>query len=229
MLMKGDLVYGFEFRSSPPQPGPGFVSHAIVQAASLNIIRSTSHRHGFMWHKKTITVTNHVYNFKWIPFVNGKINYCFAQGQNVLSGWYSGCWMSTYTEAGARRVAHITFQGAADPMDCRVPWAQKKAQGNVDAVSEFDAHASLSKGAWRVGLVTSTSALYAIGLDMHEVKLDNPWTEAADWKREHPHLPDHLCDEFSALGQVSTEDLKMGFGYKVAQVNGPLRPQTFPA
>jgi len=53
----------------------------------------------------------------YIPYTGGNINYCETSGNDdVMSGMFTGCIMSTYKVGDKRRVAHVH---AGEPNDCK--------------------------------------------------------------------------------------------------------------
>tara|TARA_B110000240_G_scaffold30306_1_gene32200 strand:- start:16 stop:474 length:459 start_codon:yes stop_codon:yes gene_type:complete len=53
----------------------------------------------------------------FVPYMGGNINYCETSGNDdVMSGMFTGCIMSTYKVGDKRRVAHVH---AGEPNDCK--------------------------------------------------------------------------------------------------------------
>jgi hypothetical protein len=199
-------------------------NEGVQDAAFFRIKRTTKERHGLLWSKTSTTVTEDQCNFKWLPWVPGKINYCSSQGSDVLSGFFSACWMARYVEGDAR-VCHIACQ--KDDHDCKQAWRNKKLTGITD-VKEFDPHNAI-KGEKILGLITSTGDFYAIGLNsISKLNISNPWKTPEKWKQEIPILNDIQAREFAAKDEVPFGNIYKGVAYLVVDIKGPITPQTFP-
>ncbi len=55
--------------------------------------------------------------FVWLPYAPGGVNY-YEGPDEVVSGLFTGCYMSFYTVGGKRRVAHVNT-GSDAPPDCK--------------------------------------------------------------------------------------------------------------
>lgn len=226
----GDYIYGCDFPAGATGGPPG-MSNVGVKDVEITVRKVRTERHGFFYAKKRVVgVDESKVSFRWLPWVDGKINYCHAQGHDVLTGPFSGCWMAAYTEADTR-ICHIALQ--VDDRDCKAAWRLKKGSEEVSNIREFRPHTSVSKGNTRMGLVTSEGAMYAIGMDKTEYEIDNPFS-AEEWKTHfaeffHTEINDVTAREFAAKQKVSFKNFYQGGVYRVRQIKGPLRTQTFPA
>lgn len=115
-------------------------------------------------------------NYRWVPWATGAVNYAEAQGMDVLSGSFSGCYMIRYKEAGGSwRVAHVS---TGDGTDARGDWNTLAAQPGFQISHGFKPydigrdqglHANMT-GAFRfLGLITSTGDCW------HFIVSPEPW------------------------------------------------------
>jgi hypothetical protein len=97
---------------------------------------------------------------KYLPFVANGINSVATQGQDVVSGPFSGCVMAAYTEGGARKVCHVST--GADYGDCKPAWDTAKA-GYANVV-EFKPSDYIGKTPYKYcyGLITANGGKYVI-------------------------------------------------------------------
>ncbi len=224
----GDFVCNFSFPSAPKEGGGplGLCNGSIIDNASFKIIRVTS---GGLFkkgkeHEEDCT-------FRWIPWVPGKINYCPSQGVDVLSGWYSGCWMARYKETNWR-VCHIATDSSPN-MDCKQSWRDKKAEVGVTDVTEFLPHNATQKGDKKLGLVTSTGAFYGIGMQQTKLLLRNPWRDPEDWKQKFQHelniqLTDLQAQVHAKKKKIESHNIYPGSAYRILEIAGPLDAEGFP-
>ena len=71
--------------------------------------------------------------FKYLPFVMGEITSTFSQGQDVLSGPFSGCIMAAYTgKEGGRKVCHVATDKESS-LDKKEAWSEIKQRSDVEA------------------------------------------------------------------------------------------------
>ena len=223
LLKKGDQIYGFAFPSGAQGGDPGMSNEGIVEA-SFWIKRVERRRHGLFWATTTTTTTiDQSCAFTWLPWVDGKINYCPSQGRDVLSGFFSGCWMARYLE-GDFRICHITVQDNAK--DCKTAWRQKAE--TVESVTEFRPHSGMDCEKV-LGLITGTGAFYAIGLNtINNLQIQNPWKTAEQWIKNIPELPLAYAEEFAAKEEVPFSNIYKHPPYRVIKIVGPIAPQVFP-
>lgn len=222
LLKQGDQIYGFNFPGFGKGGDPGMSTDGVVDA-TFRVRRVEKRRHGIFWMTQTITTSDAAVSFRWLPWVDGKVNYCSAQGNDVLSGFFSGCWMARYLEDDWR-VCHITLQ--AKEKDCKAVWREKKT--TVASVTEFLPHAGI-KAEKILGLVTGTGAFYAIGLNVsNDLEIKNPWKTDAKWKEEIPGLSDELAAQFARKEMVPFSNIYKSFPYLIVKIVGPIEPQRFP-
>lgn len=157
-LQKGGVLTGYDFRDNN-------TSRTTLQELSWDIreatVTLTETLHTKIWfglRTKTQTTSQKV-RFRFLPYVQGAINYCESQGVDVLSGFFSGCIMARYTRDNVWRVCHVST-GA--PNDCQAAWLTIKGQSTVKQVKEFKPHLHVTADKI-LGLVTSTGKQYAIG------------------------------------------------------------------
>jgi hypothetical protein len=104
-------------------------------------------------------------NFKWLPWADNGINYAESQGNDVLSGPFSGCYMVIYTYGGVRRIGHIATPGAkaawnalvaADPQIQVVGGVRPDTGYKNELPKGNDSRFNI------LGLVTADSKFYAV-------------------------------------------------------------------
>jgi len=115
-------------------------------------------------------------NYTWLPWATGAVNYADGQGQDVLSGAFSGCFMIRYKEAGGNwRVAHVS---TGDGTDARPAWNALAGQPGFQVSHGFKPydlgrdqglHAGMT-GAFRfLGLITTAGDCW------HFIVGPEPW------------------------------------------------------
>lgn len=222
LLKKGDQIYDFNFPSAVKGGDPGMSSEGFSDA-TFRIKRIEKKRHGLFWATTTTTTTDQSIAFKWLPWVDGKINYCPAQGNDILSGFFSGCWMARYLEDDWR-ICHIALQD--NPKDCKEAWRAKKT--TMSEVTEFRPHSGMDSEKI-LGLITGAGAFYAIGLNaINNLYIANPWKTAEKWKEKVPILSDIQAAECAAKVEVHFSNIYQGLAYRVVKIKGPIAPQSFP-
>lgn len=222
LLKKGDRIYGFAFPSGAQGGDPGMSNEGIADA-SFRIKRVEKRHHGLFWATTTTTTTDQSCAFRWLPWVDGKINYCPSQGGDILSGFFSGCWMARYLE-GDFRVCHIALQD--NEKDCKAAWRTKKA--TVANITEFRPHSGMDCEKV-LGLITGTGAFYAIGLStINDLQIENPWKTAEQWIEHFPKLQRVHAEEFAAKDEVPFSNIYKDLPYRVVKIVGPIATQVFP-
>lgn len=223
----GDYVCGFDFPSAPSHGGhpQGFCNGSIKNGASFTIIRIIA---GSLFKKRREELD--FCTFRWLPWVPGKVNYCLSQGVDVLSGWYSGCWMARYKES-SWKVCHIATDTNPD-MDCKQTWRNKKAEASATDVTEFLPHNATQQGDKKLGLVTNTGLFYGIGMQQTKLLLRNPWTSPDEWKKKfhdelHIELKDHEAMLYASKKMIESHNIYPGPAYKILEIAGPLAAETF--
>lgn len=76
-------------------------------------------------------------NFRWLPWIQGKVSYVALDGPDVVSGPFSGCWVSIFRMRGQLWVGHIgTFMGGEDPDTLQAinAWEGAEASGVVTSL-----------------------------------------------------------------------------------------------
>ena len=97
---------------------------------------------------------------KYLPFVANGINNVSAQGQDVVSGPFSGCIMASYTDNGLNKVCHVST--GTDYGDCKPTWDRLKA--GYTNVSEFKPSDYINNISYKYcyGMVTAQGEKYVI-------------------------------------------------------------------
>jgi hypothetical protein len=228
-LKVGDCIYAFMFPIAAGGGAPGFVSTGVVDTSfKVKRVTETVEKRFLRKDKVLQTVTNDQLQFRWLPWVSGKINYADVGGKDVLSGMFTGCWMVHYTENGSLRVGHVATQ--PDAGDCKAAWRAHKALPGVSGVKEFRPDIGLP-GALNLGLVTATGTLYKIQLaDEKTVLIDNPWDTPEQWMdpAKGKQTDRGIADILAKLKQVSAQQVYGGFNYRIVKIDGPLAAETFP-
>jgi hypothetical protein len=227
-LQVGDCIYDFKFPIAQGGGMPGFANQGVVDTSfKIKRVSETVKKRRILKDKIIVTVEHNELNFRWLPWVSGKINYADLGGKDVLSGMFTGCWMVLYKQ-GNFRVGHVATQ--TDDMDCKPFWRQHKVLPNVTDIKEFRPDIALP-GALNLGLVTSTGDLYKIQLaDEKEVLIENPWRTVEDWMdAEKGSQTDKSIAQFLAgKDEVSAQQIYGGFNYRILKLEGPLPAEVFP-
>lgn len=128
-------------------------------------------------------------NYVWLPWAAGAVNYAEAQGKDVMSGAFSGCYMVRYHMGnGSWRVAHISL---GEGVDSRVHWNALAAQNGFhishgfkpyDLQRDQATHADV-KGQFRfIGLITATGDCW------HFLVSEPPWDMVQGGERPHRQI-----------------------------------------
>lgn len=97
---------------------------------------------------------------KFLPFVPNGINSCAAEGQDVVSGHFTGCVMAVYQHNGVRKICHVS-SGAFG--DCSQNWdAIKQASVNVFEFKPSDFVGEGEQFETIYGLITADLQMYTI-------------------------------------------------------------------
>lgn len=225
-LQVGDFIYGFKFTQAPGGGPPGMVSSGVVDGSlKVKRLRETVVKRLILKDRVEVTVTHDQVDFRWLPWVPGKINYANHEGKDVLSGMFTGCWMAVYTESNVR-VAHIATQ--TDDTDCKAAWRTQRALSTVSQVEEFLPHTGL--GVTNLGLVTAAKSLYKIELADAQVTIANPWSTVADWMDPTKgNKSKEFAEIFVKHKEVGVGTIYGFGGYRIVKIVGPVAPETFPA
>lgn len=228
-LAAGDYLYGFEFTDAVAGGPPGLVSKGVVDGTmKVKRVATTIKKRALKKNKVVTTVQHSEVKFRWLPWVNGKINYANLEGKDVLSGMFTGCWMALYKEDGNFRVCHIAT--TTDATDCKATWRKHKTLPNVSSVKEFKPDSGLAS-ARNLGLVTATGELWKIELaDERDLKMPNPWRTSEEWMDP---AKGRTTKEFAAIlaneDEVSVAQVYPGTkGFRIAKLVGPLAPEHYP-
>lgn len=157
-LQKGVVITGFDFHSGTETKAPLTELSWDIREATVTLTESLRTKIWFGLRTKTQTTRQKV-RFRFLPYVQGAINYCESQGVDVLSGFFSGCIMARYTRNNTWRVCHVST-GA--PNDCQDTWLAIKGETAVKQVKEFKPHDHVTADKI-LGLITSTGKRFAIG------------------------------------------------------------------
>lgn len=80
---------------------------------------------------------NTTHEIVYVPYVPGAINY-FEGGGDVISGMFSGCYMSAYSHNNARRVAHVhTIEGNQGLPNCKEHFSDLLGGANYNSGTHF--------------------------------------------------------------------------------------------
>lgn len=177
----GDVIVDTDYLLSPISPGSAsadasrLTSEGVVDK-TFTIFRSTKIKKSFgliTWTKTGETKFT-VGPFRWLPYGEAKINWSARGGLDVLSGPFSGCLMSLYTEDGAERVAHVFCDVGIK--DCKEQWRTHTEKGSVSVTAEFkpDDHAK-GAGSQVFGLFSiDSNAQYSIKCEVYDPEVKNP-------------------------------------------------------
>lgn len=107
-------------------------------------------------------------NFKWLPWILGKVSYVPLNNDIIITGEMSGCWLIIFTLNGQTCFGHIgTFQDSSHPrtIEAIQAWKIAKRSGKVTNVQGFNP-VSVGPGTpFTFGAVTPNREFYTIGLD----------------------------------------------------------------
>lgn len=86
--------------------------------------------------KSSVTTGSHPKthrNFRWLPWIRGKISCVCLHGDDVLTGPFTGCWVVLFEHGGKPWVGHIgTSDNSSDPMTIQAKTAWRAAvDGNL--------------------------------------------------------------------------------------------------
>lgn len=229
-LQVGDGLYDFRFPTARGGGDPGFVNNGVFDARMKvrRLTETRSKRFFFSKPKVKVTVSHHEVEFRWLPWVSGKINYAQMEGRDVLSGMFTGCWMTLYKQDGAMRVGHVATQN--DAGDCKEVWRRHRSAPGVVDVKEFRPDLGM-QGEFNLGLATATGTLWKIQLAPDAtISVANPWTTVEEWMDpEKGDTPDReMADFLSRQTEILAVSLYGGQSYRIDKIEGPVPPETFP-
>jgi hypothetical protein len=220
-LQVGDIIYGFNFSSS--------MGGALRTLTSIGVADVTVHvlrprrliRRQWLGDKFSDEVQFDIH-FRWLPWVTGQINWTPHGGHDVVSGNFSGCWMTVYYEDSIKRVAHVHASGG-DPSDCAAAWRTHASQVLVQ--KEFRPSNGM-ESQLILGLVNTHSELYRLGLSSVNVPVPNIWRTQAQWEAAG------MAPEFAAIRAREAEVDLMNFhgnrpSFRVDRIKGPEPEERF--
>ena len=128
----------------------------------------------------------------YIPYTGGNINYCETSGNDdVMSGMFTGCIMSTYKVGDKRRVAHVH---AGEPNDCKD--VMKKLLDLNTEINSFKPYENRRDGDWCIknigyalktfGVVTAENIPYSIFTKIDPITKDYHVLKVVD-QRSRPY------------------------------------------
>lgn len=110
--------------------------------------------------------------FIWLPWLPGKVSEVAPQGIDVLTGPFTGCWVTSYTRMGTRFVGHVGTEGwKTSPASLRAKAAWNEMIPLLSSYSGFEPASATSTqvktskaGGTRnvYALVTARGQFYAI-------------------------------------------------------------------
>lgn len=156
-FQKGAIVTGHNFKDGSGGAPLTEISRD-VRESTVTISDTKKAKIWFGLRTKTTTTSAQV-RFRFLPYMQGSINYCESHGVDVLSAYFSGCIMARYTRAGSWRVCHVS---TGKPNDCKEAWLDIQREKTVLNVRQFkpDDHVTAERV---LGLITATGDRYAIG------------------------------------------------------------------
>ena len=139
-------------------------------------------------------------NYVWLPWASGAVNYAEAQGKDVMSGAFSGCYMVRYHRGnGSWRVAHVSL---GDGVDSREAWNAHAAENGFhvgcgfkpyDIQRDKATHDALKGQSFRfIGLITHTGECwhFIVGLEPWDMGSGGPSPyRQILYKKRQPSLP----------------------------------------
>jgi hypothetical protein len=201
-LKVGDVLLGANIGpgSLGAADGGSRLSNEKVVDRTLKVMRTTKIQKSFgliKWttSKETMFETG---VFRWLPYVECRINCTETGGMDVLSGYFSGCWLSMYKEKGVLKVAHV-FCDSNENTDTRKQWRSYKSRSYVKLVSEFKPDDYQRGGDKTFGLFTAAGDRYTISCNIYNPEIANPYYKDLDW----------WVNKYGSDPQVSTPDAKV--------------------
>jgi hypothetical protein len=80
-------------------------------------------------------------NFKWLPWIRGKVSYVTLNNDIVITGEMSGCWLMVFTLNGQACFGHIgTYQDSthSDTVQAIQAWKIAVRSGRVTPIRAFN-------------------------------------------------------------------------------------------
>ena len=113
------------------------MTYGVTRPPALSEFTVEAERTAITLHQSSGTGATSAVEVVWVPHCPGNINYAATDTNDVLSGMFTGCVMSTYTAGGERRVAHVhTGDDAGEGTDCKDTMQQLLA-GAYTSVANF--------------------------------------------------------------------------------------------
>lgn len=114
---------------------------------------------------------NHIHayrNFKWLPWIRGKVAYVPINNRIIVTGEMSGCWLMVFTLNGQACFGHIgTYQDSNHPdtKDAIQAWKIAIRSGQINLVRAFNPVTVGAATPKTFGAVNAMGQLHTIGLD----------------------------------------------------------------
>lgn len=175
--------------------------------------------------------------FRWLPYVENRINCTEAGGKDVLSGYFSGCWLSMYTDRGILKVAHV-FCDANETSDTRKQWWSYKSHSYVNLVSEFKPDDYQRGGDKTFGLFTADGNRYTITCRIYNPEIANPYYKNKQWWKDKYRRTDRslstneveiLAKKASKIKKLNLNAIYPGLSFQITDIFHKVPPGTFPA
>lgn len=222
-LKVGDILMGVDFKNQRVGGAKEFISGGVVDT-SLHVKRVTE-RVQKKFLRNTTVEESEVFkiNFRWLPWADGKINVANLEGKDVLSGYFTGCWMVLYKDQNLR-VAHI----ATGDQDCKNLWSN--AAPGFQNVKGFLPHIG-SNNAFSLGLVTENTDLFKIHLTpLQEVAISNPHRTVEEWMapERNKHRVRSFAEHMSKQKILAARTVYGGRSFRITKIQGPMAPAPIP-
>lgn len=222
-LMVGDILMGVDFENLRVGGVKEFITSGVIDTCFF--VKRATERTKKSFLRNTIVEESEVFKieFRWLPWADGKINYANLEGKDILSGFFTGCWMVLYKDQNLR-VAHI----ATGNKDCKNLWSN--AAPGFQNVKGFLPHLG-NNNPFSLGLVTENTDLFKIHLTpLEEIAVCNPYRTVEEWMQpeRNKHQVRSFAERMSKQKELAARVVYGGRSFRVTKIQGPMAPDPIP-
>ena len=222
-LLPGDILMGVDFKTQRVGGVKEFISAGVIDT-SLHVKPGPERTKRKFFGIRTVEESEiFKIDFRWLPWADGKINYANLEGKDILSGFFTGCWMALYKDQNFR-VAHI----ATGDKDCKNIWAN--AASGFQNVKGFLPHKD-SPNPFALGLITQNTDLFKIFLQpADKVAVINPHRSEEEWmKPERNKSQDRsIAQHMAKQKELPAKAVYGGQSFRITKIQGPMAPDPIP-
>lgn len=168
-------AHGFD-NNPTPLPAPGAPDHFVsVPALSYEIMESS----GILTKRSQVAAGHNAIkthrNFRWLPWIPGKVSYVPLAGDDVFTGPFTGCWVSIFDMGGVQHVGHIgteTDSTTANTRQVRAAWKSAVDGNQIRSIRAFEPTTGVPM---RFDGAPTYYALITSAGDMYSVVLTKPF------------------------------------------------------